>query len=304
MERRRRKTVESAASRTGGIDAQNSVDEAGSVCQRGPVDGPEQVLEGGWGRQVSRAGDVVLRSPAAQSATVIAFLKHLRDEGCLFVPEPVGSGFAPDGREQLYFVEGETTEGTGWDDEALDRIGAMLRQAHDASVSFVPDRPAAWRDTFFRTLPGGRQVIAHGDLGPWNIIARDSAPVAFIDWDDAGPAGHVWDLANVVWLHAQLHDDDVAERNDLPPLTERARRARLILDGYGLPSAERSGFVDHMIEFAVQSARDEAIVCKVTPETHSPGDDGFPTLWAITWRVRAAAWMYDHRTELARSIGG
>lgn len=147
-------------------------------------------------------------------------------------------------------------------------------------------------------------MIAHGDLGPWNILPRDRDPVAFIDWDDAGPAGHIWDLTTVVWLNAQLHDDDVAEMNGLPPLPERARRARLVLDGYKLAAPERSGFVDRMIEFAVQSARDEAIVCKVKPTTPSPGDDGFPTLWAITWRVRAAAWMYDNRTELVRAIDG
>ncbi|HEX4868763.1 MAG TPA: phosphotransferase, partial [Acidimicrobiales bacterium] len=243
----------------------------------------------------------VLRSPAPQSSTVIALLRHLRSEGCDFVPEPVDGGFAPDGRERLGFIEGETAQGVQWDDESLWRIGTMLRQVHDASASFAPSQPV-WRDMFLRTLPGGRRVIAHGDLGPWNILARDGEPVAFIDWDDAGPAGHMWDLVNVVWLNAQLHDDDVAELHGLPPRHERARGARLVLDGYELPAAERAGFVDCMIEFAVRSARDEAIVCGVTPTTVSPGDDGFPTLWAITWRARAAAWMYDHRVELERII--
>src|SRR5262249_8784144 len=34
-------------------------------------------------------------------------------------------------------------------------------------------------------LPG--EVVSHGDLGPWNTVYRDGAPVAFIDWDGAGP---------------------------------------------------------------------------------------------------------------------
>lgn len=165
--------------------------------------------------QVRRAGELVLRSSAPQSGTVIALLRHLWSEGCDFVPEPVDGGFAPDGREQLRFT---------------------------------------------------------------------------------------WDLVNVVWLNAQLHDDDVAELHGLPPRHERARGAGLVLDGYELPAAERAGFVDCMIEFAVRSARDEAIVCGVTPTTVSPGDDGFPTLWAITWRARAAAWMLDHRAEPERII--
>jgi len=235
---------------------------------------------------------------------VIALLQHLRNEGCDFVPDPVDGGFAADGREQLRFIEGDTARDLQWSDGSLWRIGSMLRQVHDASTTFVPGRQPVWRDMFLRALPGGRRVIAHGDLGPWNILARDGEPVAFIDWDDAGPAGHVWDLVNVVWLNAQLHDDDVAELDGLPAWRERARRARLVLDGYELPAAERAGFVDRMIEFAVRSARDEAIVCGVTPTTVSPGDDGFPTLWAITWRVRAAAWMYDHRADLAKILEG
>jgi len=52
-----------------------------------------------------------------------------------------------------------------------------------------------------------------------------------------------------------------------------------------------------MIEWVVRTAREEAIVCGVTPESPSRADNGFPKLWAITWRVEAAAWMYDSRNE-------
>ena len=45
---------------------------------------------------------------------------------------------------------------------------------------------------------------------------------------------------------------------------------------------------------AVRSARDEAIQAAVTPETTSPDLRGFPTLWAVAWRARAAAWILDH----------
>ena len=257
----------------------------------------EQQLVGGWGREVSRLGDV-LRSPGPQSRTVISWLRHLRNEGCDFVPEPIEGGFAVDGREQLRFIPGDTMHGKQWSEEALWRIGCMLRQVHDASATFAPTEPPQWRESFLRSLRGGRPVIAHGDLGPWNILARDGEPVGFIDWDDAGPAGDVWELANVVWLNAQLHDDDVAEDQGLGSLQDRAQRARLLLDGYELPAAERRGFVTCIIELAVRSARDEAIVCGVTRTTPSPAPNGFPTLWAITWRVRAAAWMYDNRSEL------
>jgi hypothetical protein len=71
--------------------------------------------------------------------------------------------------------------------------------------------------------------------------------MALIDWDTAGPVGPRWGLGQAVWLNAQRHDDDVAERVGLPDLATRARQARLILDGYGLPAADRAGFVDAMI---------------------------------------------------------
>ena len=89
---------------------------------------------------------------------------------------------------------------------------------------------------------GWTHRVRPGDLGPWNILARDGEPVAIMDWDDAGPIGHVWDLANVVWLNAHLHDDDVAALHGLPSAEDRMRQARLILDGYRLAARDRIGF--------------------------------------------------------------
>jgi len=44
-----------------------------------------------------------------------------------------------------------------------------------------------------------------------------------------------------------LHDDIVARREGLPPLAERARQLRAIVDGYGLSARERRGFVDRIV---------------------------------------------------------
>jgi hypothetical protein len=98
-------------------------------------------------------------------------------------------------------------------------------------------------------------------------------------------------------MNAQLHDDDVAELQGLSPLVDRARHVRLILDGYEMPSAERVGFVDKMIEFAVHDAADEAIQASVTPDTSDPA-----ALWGITWRTRSAAWMLRHRSTLQSAL--
>jgi Ser/Thr protein kinase RdoA (MazF antagonist) len=177
-----------------------------------------------------------------------------------------------------------------------------LREVHDLASTFTPPAGGTWRPWFARSLPGSRPVIGHGDLGPWNILANDGRPVALIDWDYAGPVDAIWDLAQTAWLNAQLHDDDVAALNNLPPLEERARQLAALLDGYRLEPDAREGFIERMIEFALRTAREEAVQHEVGPETASPAPNGFPVLWAVTWRTRAAAWMSDHKQVLEAAV--
>jgi hypothetical protein len=268
------------------------------------VNEDEVNLEGGGSTKVTRAGDVVYRSPKPQSRTVISFLTFLNTAGFKASPRPVGSGFAPDGREMLTYIEGSSPQPFAWSDEAVFDVGALLRQLHSLSAIWQAPSGAQWRDSFLRGLRGNASVIGHGDLGPWNILARDGKPVAFIDWDNAGPLDPLWELAHVVWQNAQLYDDDVMDLNELPDAESRFRQAKLIADGYGLGREARHDFVDRMIELAIRSAREEAIDYHVTPDTNSPAPDGFPILWAVTWRSRSAVWMIDHREHLQRTIEG
>jgi hypothetical protein len=261
-------------------------------------DEEEVVLSGGLATRVTRLGNVVFRSPKPQNSTVLSFLAFLSAEGFTASPRPIGSGFAPDGREMLEFVEGISPQPFAWSEQACFEIGELLRTLHGLSVEWTPPPHALWRPWFARELTGERSVIGHGDLGPWNILAREGHPVAFIDWDNAGPVDPMWELAHVVWQNAQLYDDDVSELNSLPSATERAAQAKLILDGYRLDRATRSSFVDRMIQLAIWSAREEAVEYDVNSESVSPTRSGYPILWAITWRTRSAAWMLDHRQIL------
>lgn len=59
------------------------------------------------------------------------------------------------------------------------------------------------------------------------------------------------DLAQLCWLNAKLHDDIVTQREHLPPAADRARHLAAIADAYGLTAAQRHGFVDQMIQFAI-----------------------------------------------------
>jgi hypothetical protein len=259
-------------------------------------------LAGGWRTDIRRHGDVVYRTAGAHSLTVMALLDHLHGHGFDAAPRPVAGGVTSDGREQLTYVDGASPQPDAWTIEGAWEIGRLLRQLHDTAAGFDPGPSPVWQRCFARDLPSARPVIGHGDLGPWNILARNGRPVAFIDWDTAGPVDALWELAQVAWLNAQLHDDDVAALNGLPEASERIRQCAAILDGYRLDADGRHGFVERMIEFAIRSARDEAHEHSVTPATTSPAPDGLPTLWAIAWRTNAAAWMLDHRDQLDHAL--
>jgi len=62
---------------------------------------------------------------------------------------------------------------------------------------------------------------------------NDGRPVAFIDWDHAGPLDPVGTRSRR-WQNAQLYDDDAALLNLLPDAETTSVAGELILDGYGL----------------------------------------------------------------------
>jgi len=187
----------------------------------------------------------------------------------------------------------------------------MLRDLHRATASFsMPD--AHWMPWWGRTLDMADSVIGHCDLGPWNIVEVDGVPVAFIDWDSAGPVGRRLEIAQTAWLNAQLHDEDVAIRVGLPGLSARAQQLRAFCDGYGLSQRTRVGLVDAMVEVAVRTSAQEAIDSGVTPDRvqptgvgllgGGPAFTGHDLLWAVTWRTRSAAWMLRHRATLENAL--
>lgn len=265
---------------------------------------PLKVWGSGERASKARLGDgVVLRDPGPWSRSVIALLKHLEREGFDGAPRAVGDGFATDGREVVTYIPGTSPHPRAWDDAALIALGALLRKLHEATSSFEVPADVYWQPWYVRQLRGGHPVIGHGDTGPWNVVAQDGIPVALIDWELAGPVDAVWALAEAAWLNAQLHDDDVAARYELPSAERRARQVRLLVDAYGLDVPERVGFVDKMAELAVHGARAEAVQYQVTPETTAAvAACGYPIMWAVTWRARSASWILRHREVLERAL--
>jgi Phosphotransferase enzyme family len=270
----------------------------------------EELLGGGGSSQVVRRGDLVLRGQRPWSETVVGLLRHLEQRGFPYSPRPAGAGFSSDGREQLVFIHAGSAPAL-WSDDGCHQIGVILRELHRSAVGYSPREPT-WMPWWGRDLPGSDRLIGHGDVAPWNLLARDGLPVALLDWDTAGPMAGVWDLAQAVWLNAQLHDDDIAARLGLPDVDQRARLARAICDGYEVAPGDRADLVDRMIELAVRTAAQEAIDAGVTPTGQHPRPMGLlgggppfagqDLLWAVTWRTRSARWMLANRRRLSQSL--
>ena len=250
---------------------------------------------------VARRGAVILRDTGPWTPAIHALLRHLEAVGFAAAPRLVGGGIDASGREALTFIPGNFVQPGPWSLDGAAAVGALLRDLHAATASFRPPTDARWWPWFGRTLGDGPRLIGHCDVAPWNIVARDGLPVALIDWERAGPTDPLVELAQACWLNAKLHDDRVAALEGLPPLAERARHLRAIVDGYGLPAAARRDFVDRIATFAVHDAAAEADEADITPDTR-PETVAPEYLWSLAWRTRAAAWMLRHRAELQNAL--
>ena len=141
----------------------------------------ETVLEGGDLNHVVRVGDTVRRPQGEWSPAVHALLLHFERVG--FDGAPRFLGIDEQDREILSFVEGDPgLAPLSAGDDALVALGRLLRRMHEAVADFEPPPDAAW-------FTGGEgPLICHRDLFPPNVILRGGRPVAFVDWDFAGPA--------------------------------------------------------------------------------------------------------------------
>ena len=253
---------------------------------------------------VHRRGDMVVRDSGPWTPAVHALLRHLEDSGFKGAPRLVGSGFDSEGRETLTYIEGEVIDGgpdPPWTLESVAAVGGLLRDLHRATASYRPPPGAIWFPWFGRDIGNAQKIIGHCDAASWNIVAREGLPIAFIDWERAGPVDPLVDLAQACWNNAFLYDDIVAESQGLPPLLERARHLRAMVDAYGLGSRERRGFLDTIVEVAIHATADEADAAGVTPTTVSAETDA-SVVWALSWRARSVSWILRHRRTLENAL--
>lgn len=230
-----------------------------------------------------------------ENQAVHALLWHLERAGFSGSPRVLGSIFDHADNETLSLIDARIAYPHTWSDEGIRATGRLLRELHDATIDFDLPSSLHWAPYWLRA-EGPDAIIGHCDAGPWNTVVRDGLPVAFLNWEMAGPIDRLDEVAACAWWHAQLRADSPGAP-PLPPPEVRAAKLGLFVEGYGLTASQRTGLVGRMIEFAIRECADEADAARITPESSDP-----TPLWALAWRARAAAWIIAHRTILERAI--
>jgi hypothetical protein len=239
----------------------------------------------------------VLRPASPHTDSIHAFLRGVRSAGFEGAPLPVGVD--DDGRERLWFIDGDvpSTPYPDWcqTDAALASIARLLRELHDAALEFDP-RGHTWNEAL--ADPAGGTVVCHNDAEPSNVVFRDGVAVALIDFEFAAPGRPVYDLAQLARTCVPIEDDVDQARLDWHP-ADRPARLRLVADEYGLDRDGRRellGAMDDAIDrieaFARRSlrpgdARSRAIV------DHTGG---------IAKYERRRRWWNDHRARFAAAL--
>ncbi|MEU8664075.1 phosphotransferase, partial [Actinoplanes philippinensis] len=181
------------------------------------------------------------------------------------------------GRDVLEFLDGTVPWGTApafvRGDGSLAAAGRLVREFHDLTAGTA--------------LAADQEVVCHHDLSPKNTVYRGTAPVAFIDWDDASPGRRVQDVAHLCWQFAGLGPGT-------PDAVEAGRLVRVIAGAYGLSAPDRAVLVDTILWW--QDATWRGIL--------AAAEAGDPAMTALrdagtVEQVRAAHdWTARHRAAL------
>jgi phosphotransferase family enzyme len=192
-------------------------------------------LEGGGSNAVYRWGSITRRKAGPWSSRVHEFLGFLRHSG--FKNGPEVFGFDERGNELLTFIPGEVGNYPLSDsirsERALFSAAKLLRQLHDCSVDFIPNRMTGWMFPAREPV----EVICHGDFAPYNCVFSNDEAVGIIDFDTAHPGSRRWDLAYALYRFAPMTSP--SNGDGFGNLQEQLQRARQFCDSYGLPKGER-----------------------------------------------------------------
>jgi Phosphotransferase enzyme family len=192
-------------------------------------------LEGGGSNPVYRSGNITRRRAGPWSPRVHEFLGFLKQSGFRSAPEAVG--FDEHQNELLTFIPGEVGNYPLSDsirsERALVSAAKLLRQFHDCSVDFIPNRMTEWMFPVREPV----EVICHGDFAPYNCVFNNDEAIGIIDFDTAHPGSRRWDLAYALYRFAPMTSP--ANCDGFGSLQTQLQRARQFCDSYGLPNEGR-----------------------------------------------------------------
>jgi Ser/Thr protein kinase RdoA (MazF antagonist) len=182
-------------------------------------------------------------------------------------------------------------------------VARLLRRLHEASASFVPPADARWfGDDVDVDLPDDlppeppADIVSHFDVTPQNVVFRDGAPVALIDFDLTRPGTRLRDVVNTAMWWVPLMPPGDSD----PALRSGDVRARLsaFVDAYDLGADERAAFCDVAVDGATRSWHR----MRANAEQRGGG-------WARMWDegvgdriLRRRAWLLERRPTLDSAL--
>ena len=194
----------------------------------------EMALSGGNASMVSRIGETVHRGVGHWTKSVHGLLRHLEAVGFDGVPRVLG--LDDNNREVLSYLPGQVPCDAPWpdyvwSDGTLKEVGFWLRNYHRAVAGYQPETSSQW--WYGNGAPTGDQLICHNDFAPYNTVFREGAIIGVIDWDVAGPANPLWDLAFCAWQWVPFHNPQLTGLLGGPSEAFQASRLKLLCDSYG-----------------------------------------------------------------------
>ena len=224
-------------------------------------------------------GATVRRRGGAWTPAVHALLRHLEEVG--FEGAPRVLGFDDTGREVLSYLPSERT--WPYSDEVLVSTARLVRRLHDAVAGFTPPPDATWRITWAGPEP---QPVGHNDIGPANTVYRNGEPYGFIDWELAGPAPPLYDLAWAAINSVPLRPDRFCDAVGFAEPPDRPARLRQFCTAYGLDNP--LALVDAVEGFERQALHQMLELGGAGVSPHSRflalGEDRF-LRWDLDWFV-------------------
>lgn len=205
-----------------------------------------EYLKGGRVDQIMRQDETIHRPAGEWTPTIHALLRHVRAQGFLAVPEPLG--LDEEGHEIVSFIPGEVSNyplsETAVSPEALISAAHLLRAYHDASAAFLDELTGNERWLLPPREPA--EVICHGDYAPYNVVLHGKQAAAIIDFDTAHPAPRTWDIAYALYRWAPLTHPD--NPDGFGTEQTKIERAQQFCEAYGLPKTKWPGLLNLVID--------------------------------------------------------